>query len=96
MVESTHTFLVLGKLSARGLEKFSTSPKEFAEELKKTLESVEGIKVIEMCALLGDYDGAMKIEAPNEKVLAKALVKANKEGLVHTVTYTAISLEDLE
>ncbi len=95
MAEGTHTFLVLGKLSARGLEKFSASPKAFAEELKKLLEE-NGVKVVEMCALLGDYDGAMKVEAPDEKVLAKALVKANKEGLVHTTTYTTISLEDLE
>ena len=94
-MEGTHTFLVLMKLSAKGLEEFSENPKKFAEELKSLIEKEEGVKVVEMCALLGDYDGAMKIEAPNEKVLAKALVRANKEGLVHTTTYTAISLEEL-
>ena len=95
MEEKVHTFLVLMKLSAKGLEEFSENPKAFAEDLKKMVEQEEGVKVVEMCALLGDYDGAMKIEAPNERVLAKALVRANKEGLVHTTTYTAISLEEL-
>ncbi len=95
MAEETHTFLVLGKLSAKGIEEFSKDPKKFAEELKKLIEQEEGVKVLEMCALLGDYDGAMKVEAPNEVVLARALVRANKEGLVHTTTYTAISLDKL-
>ncbi len=95
MAEETHTFLVLCKLSARGIEKFSEDPKRFAEELKKLIEQEEGVRVLGMCALLGDYDGAMKIEAPNEVVLARALVRANKEGLIHTTTYTAVSLDKL-
>jgi len=87
--------LVLGKLSSKGLEKLSESAKSFAEEVKRSLEGTEGVKVLEYCVLLGDYDWAMKVEAPNEKVLTKALVRANKEGLLQTVTYTAISVEDL-
>ncbi len=94
MAEETHTFLVLAKLTEKGLEKFSADPKGFAEEVKKELEA-QGVKVLEMCALLGDYDGALKVEAPNEKVVAKALVRANKEGLFRTVTYTVIKPEEL-
>ncbi len=94
MAEGTHTFLVLFKLTAKGVEKFSENPKKFAEDVKAKIEA-GGVKVLEYCALLGDYDGAMKIEAENEKVLAKALVKAASEGLFHTTTYTAINVEDL-
>ncbi|UXD22801.1 hypothetical protein IPA_08350 [Ignicoccus pacificus DSM 13166] len=94
MAEGTHTFLVLFKLTARGVEQFSADPKGFAEKVKSKIEE-GGVKVVEYCALLGDYDGAMKIEAENEKVLAKALVKAAADGLFHTTTYTSINVDEL-
>ena len=92
-----HTYVVLMKLTDEGIKMFSNDAKGTLEKLKKKLED-QGVKVLDVYALMGEYDVSMKVEAPDEPTLAKALTKAvTCEGKViaHTATFPAMPLDVL-
>jgi uncharacterized protein with GYD domain len=54
-----------------------------------------GLTVTAQYALMGQYDFLNIIEAPDEKIMAKAAIMLAARGTMRTTTLQAISVEDL-
>jgi len=64
--------------------------------LKEVNDEVEamGCKVIAQWALLGDYDFATILDAPDDKAVAKVAVALGARGTLKTRTLSAIPIDE--
>ena len=85
-------FLTFGKLSREGKKKILKAPQRFQEALK-TIETA-GANVKAFYAMLGPYDYAAIIEAPDPTTAAKLSALTSSEGEVNWETYTIIPFEE--
>ena len=53
-----------------------------------------GVKVLAQYALLGKYDFANILEAPNNGVIAKVAVELGSRGTVQTTTIAGMTMDD--
>ncbi len=83
------TFLMLGKYTDKAMETIGES----GERLKKFKELCqgEGGKVISHYLLMGKYDVACVIEAPNAETMAKIALVVGNRGFVRTQTFCAFT-----
>lgn len=86
------TFLMLSTLGPEGMATLRTNP----SRLKEVNDEVEamGCKVIAQWALLGDYDFATILDAPDDKAVAKVAVALGARGTLKTRTLSAIPIDE--
>lgn len=54
-----------------------------------------GVRVLHQWALLGQYDFATVLEAPDERVVAEVALVLGGRGTLKTLTLTALPVDDL-
>jgi uncharacterized protein with GYD domain len=83
------TYIALGKWTTQGLQKVKDSPSRL-DAGKKAFESL-GVKLKDFYMLMGQYDMAVVIEAPDDTALAKALLTLGSAGNIQTETLRAFT-----
>ena len=81
------TFLMLSTLGPEGMATLRQNP-ERLREVNTEVEAM-GVRVVAQWALLGQYDFATVIEAPDEKA-----VTLRARGTLKTKTLTAMSIDE--
>ena len=74
----------------------ATTLTENPERLKAVNAEVEamGVKVVAQWALLGQYDFATILEAPDEMTMARVSLVLGSRGTLKTLTLAAIPIDD--
>lgn len=86
------TFLMLSTLGPDGMATLRTHPARL-REVNAEVEAM-GCHVVAQWALLGDYDFATVLEAPDERAVARVAVALGSRGTLKTRTLTAIPIDD--
>jgi uncharacterized protein with GYD domain len=86
------TYLMLSTLGPEGMATLRENPRRL-KEVNGEVEQM-GVKVISQWALLGPYDFATILEAPDEKVVARVAVTLGARGTLKTKTLTAIPIDE--
>lgn len=88
------TFITNIKFTQQGVKDIDHSTKRaaiFKAEAKKL-----GAKVKEIYWTLGDYDGLLILDAPNEETATAAILHLGTMGNVHTSTCRAFSAAEMD
>jgi len=83
---------MLSTLGPEGMSTLRTHPARL-REVNSEVEQM-GCKVVAQWALLGEYDFATVLEAPDEKSVARVAVALGARGTLKTRTLTAIPIDD--
>lgn len=90
------TFIITIKFTQQGIKDIDHSAKRaasFKNEAKKL-----GAKVKEIYWTLGDYDGLLILEAPDDETATAAILHLGAMGNVHTTTcraFTAVEMDKI-
>ena len=86
------TFLMLSTVGPDGAATLTENP----DRLKAVNAEVEamGVRVVSQWALLGPYDFASILEAPDDKVVARVALTLGARGTLKTKTLTAIPIDE--
>jgi uncharacterized protein with GYD domain len=85
-------YLILSTLTDEGLKTLKTKPDRIIE-VNKEIEAM-GVKIQKQYALLGTYDFANIVEAPDNETVMKMSVDIGSRGSVHMTTFPAVPVED--
>ncbi|MFC1903132.1 GYD domain-containing protein [Chloroflexota bacterium] len=85
-------YLMLNTLTDEGRKTIKLKP-ERIKEVNKEVENM-GVKVVAQYALLGQYDFANILEAPDNETMAKVSVELGARGTLHTMTIAAMTIDD--
>ncbi len=85
-------YVVLSKWTAQGLHDIKQSPSRL-DGARKGFEAA-GVKIKDFYMLTGQYDMLIIVEAPDDIVLAKAILAATSRGSITTETCRAFSEEE--
>jgi uncharacterized protein with GYD domain len=85
-------YLMLSTLGPEGMATLRENP----QRLKAVNAEVEemGARVVSQWALLGPYDFATVLDAPDEKVVARVAITLGARGTLKTKTLTAIPIDE--
>jgi uncharacterized protein with GYD domain len=85
-------YLMLSTLGPEGMATLRENP----QRLKAVNSEVEsmGVRVVSQWALLGPYDFATVLEAPDEKAVALVALTLGARGTLKTKTLTAIPIDE--
>jgi uncharacterized protein with GYD domain len=86
------TYLMLSTLGPEGMATLRENPQRL-KEVNGEVESM-GVKVVSQWALLGPYDFATILEAPDDKVVARVALTLGARGTLKTKTLAAIPIDD--
>jgi uncharacterized protein with GYD domain len=86
------TYLMLSTLGPEGMATLRENPHRL-KEVNGEVESM-GVKVVSQWALLGPYDFATILEAPDDKVVARVALTLGARGTLKTKTLAAIPIDD--
>ena len=86
------TYLSLMRWTKEGVEKIKESPTRL-EAGKKAIESAGG-KIINFYMLMGEYDMAIVVEAPDDATLARISLSLASKGGVRTQTLRAFTEDE--
>lgn len=86
------TFLMLSTLGPEGMATLKTHPSRL-REVNSEVEQM-GCHVVAQWALLGDYDFATILEAPDDKSVARLAVALGARGTLKTRTLAAIPIDE--
>ncbi len=86
------TYLSLMRWTKEGVEKIKESPSRL-EAGKKAVESAGG-KIINFYMLMGEYDMAIVVEAPDDATLARISLSLASKGGVRTQTLRAFTEDE--
>jgi uncharacterized protein with GYD domain len=86
------TFLMLSTLGPEGMATLRGNPSRL-KEVNSEVEAM-GCRVVAQWALLGDYDFATILEAPDDKSVAKVAVALGARGTLKTRTLSAIPIDE--
>ncbi|MBM3943120.1 MAG: GYD domain-containing protein [SAR202 cluster bacterium] len=87
-------YLMLTKLTERGRKSLREHP-ERCQELNREIESMmDGVKVTAQWFLLGPYDFASIIQAPDNWNMSFIAMEIGSRGTVETLTMPAMRVED--
>lgn len=86
------TFLMLSTLGPEGM----ATLREHPERLRQVNDEVEamGARVVAQWALLGQYDFATVLEAPDEQTMTRVAVALGARGTLKTKTLTALPIDE--
>lgn len=88
------TFITNIKFTEQGFKDIAHSTKRaavFKSEVKKL-----GVKVKDVYWTLGEYDGLLILEAPDDETAAAALLHLGSKGNVHTTTCRAYTSAEVD
>ncbi len=85
-------YLILSTLTDEGRRTIKQKP-ERIQQVNKEIESM-GVKVQKQYALLGMYDFANLVEAPDNETVMKMSVEIGSRGSVQMMTLPALPVED--
>lgn len=83
------TYLVLYKLTEKGIDKIKDSPSRI-EDVREIVREMGG-EVKTFCLLMGRYDTMMLIDLPDDATAAKAMLSVASKGYVRTETLRAFT-----
>jgi uncharacterized protein with GYD domain len=83
------TYIVLARWTNQGLQKVGESPSRL-DAGRKAFEAV-GVKLKEFYMVMGQYDMALVVEAPDDATLAKATLTLASKGNIQTETLRAFT-----
>jgi uncharacterized protein with GYD domain len=86
------TFLMLSTLGPEGMATLKTHPARL-KEVNSEVEAM-GCRVVAQWALLGEYDFATVLEAPDDKSVARVAVALGARGTLKTRTMSAIPIDE--
>ena len=86
------TYLALMRWTKEGLEKVKESPSRLAAG-KKTIEAAGG-KVMSFYMLMGEYDMALVVEAPDDETLARISLSLAASGRTRSETHRAFTEDE--
>ncbi len=86
------TYLGLLQWTKEGLDKIKDSPSRL-DTAKKAFESAGG-KIISVFLLMGEYDMAIVVEAPDDTTMARVTLSLASRGGVRTVTHRAFTEDE--
>jgi len=87
------TFLMLSTLGPDGAATFRQHPGRVVE-VNQEVEAM-GVKVLHQWALLGQYDFATVLEAPDEMTVARVAVELGARGTLKTHTMIAMPVNEM-
>ena len=85
-------YLILSTLTDEGRKTISQKPERIME-VNREIEKM-GIKVHKQYALLGQYDFANIVEAPDNETIMKMSVEIGSRGSVQIMTLPALPIEE--
>ncbi len=85
-------YLILSNLTDEGSKTIKHKPERILE-VNKEVEGM-GVKLIKQYALLGTYDFANIVEAPDNETVMRMSVEIGSRGSVHMTTLPAIPVEE--
>lgn len=88
------TFITTIKFTQQGIKGIDETTKRAAAF--KAAANKLGIKVTDIYWTLGDYDGLLILEAPDDATAATALLHLAAAGNVHTTTVRAFTAADMD
>jgi len=86
------TYLMLFRFTGRGIENIKDSPAR-VEAAKKAFQAL-GAQVKAFYLLMGAYDTAFVVEAPDDETIMKASLNLGSQGSVRTETLRAFTEEE--
>ncbi len=85
-------YVILSNLTDEGRRTIKQRPERIME-VNKEIESM-GVKIHKQYALLGIYDFANIVEAPDNETVMKMSVEIGSRGSVQFVTHPAVPIEE--
>ncbi len=85
-------YLMFTTLTDEGRKTIKEKP-ERIKEVNKEIEAM-GVKILAQYALLGQYDFANILEAPDNETIAKLAIELGARGTLQTTTLAAMTLDD--
>jgi uncharacterized protein with GYD domain len=85
-------FLILSNLTDEGRRTIKQKPERILE-VNREIEAM-GIKIVKQYALLGMYDFANIVEAPDNETVMKMSVEIGSRGSVQMTTLPALPVEE--
>lgn len=86
------TYIILSTLTDEGWKHIKQKPERIIE-VNKEIEAM-GVKVQKQYALLGDYDFANIVEAPDNETVMKMSLELGSRGSVQFTTFPAVPVEE--
>ena len=87
-------YLMLTKLTERGRKTVREHPERVQEVNQEVERMVQGVKVMQQWFLLGPYDFATMIQAPDNWNASFIAMEMGSRGTVETITMPAMRIED--
>jgi uncharacterized protein with GYD domain len=88
------TFITTIKFSQQGIKAIDETTKR-AAAVKASAKKL-GVKVTDIYWTLGDHDGALIFEAPDDETAAAFLLHLGSAGNVHTTTVRAFTASEMD
>ena len=88
------TFITTLKFTQKGIESIRESPKRAAAF--KAVAKRMGVKVAGIYWTLGEFDGVVIIDAPDDATATAAMLHLSSYGNVHTTTVRAFGSTEME
>ncbi len=85
-------YLMLSTVGPEGMATLRENPQRL-REVNGEVEAM-GVRVVSQWALLGPYDFATILDAPDEKTVARVAVTLGARGTLKTKTLTAIPIDE--
>jgi uncharacterized protein with GYD domain len=86
------TYIILSTLTDEGWKHIKHKPERIME-VNREIEAM-GVKVREQYALLGDYDFANIVEAPDNETVMKMSLELGARGSVQFTTFPAVPVQE--
>ena len=87
------TYLMLSRLTAKGVQTLNANP-ERLKEVNKDVEEL-GAKVLHKWACLGPYDFVNVVEAPDAETIARVSVQLGSRGSSKLESYELMEIDKL-
>ena len=85
-------YILLSNLTDEGWKTIKEKPRRI-KEVNKELEAF-GVKVITQYAVLGPYDFASIVEAPDNKTIGKVSIELGSRGTVKIMSMPAVPIDE--
>ncbi|OGW40738.1 MAG: GYD domain superfamily [Nitrospirae bacterium GWD2_57_9] len=86
------TYIILSTLTDEGWKHIKQKPERILE-VNREIEEM-GIKIEKQFALLGDYDFANIVEAPDNETVMRMSLELGSRGSVQFTTFPAVPVEE--
>ncbi len=88
------TFITTVKFTAQGIQSIRESPKR-ATAFKSAAKKM-GVKITDVYWTLGNFDGVLIFDAPDDEAATAAMLQLSSQGNVHTTTARAFDATEME